>query len=1270
MLLVLGRPGSGCTTFLKALSGDTHGIFIGDESDVNYEGISYKRMHRDFKGESIYLAEVDVHFPELTLGQTLKFAASTREFGLQRETNSRATGHDLSILFNINNAFDTYMGNAMIRGVSGGEKRRTSIAEAFTSGAQLQFWDNSTRGLDSTTALRFIELLRISTTTLKTTLALSIYQASESMYSKFDKVTLLYEGRQIYFGPVESAAHYFHELGFERPSRATTPDFLTSLTSPDERIPREGFKDNVPRSPDDFASAWKQSDLARQLSADIQVFNLLHPPLAEQPTTPDAIFEWNDQLNHRTSTYLVPIHLQIMICLQRGLQRLRNLPGPVIGSIIANGILALVIGSVYYNLPQTSDSMDRRALLIFLSLLLTALSPSFEVLTIWSQRPIVEKHDRYAFYHPFTDAAAAMICDLPNKILTAILFQVTLYFMTNLRRTPAAFFIWLLFNFVLVLNMSMWFRFIGSISRTMEQTTAPTCILVLLAVIYAGFVVPVPYMVGWLQWFRRANPIAYAYESLMINEMIPEGPSYNATDFEGKICPVVGSVVGQPYVEGNAYLSEKYTYQPVHLWRNIAIMIAMTIIMCAFHLLAAQYIPAQRSKGDMISFQRHNRKRRVPLDSENAIPLTYFRDPSGQVREPKSLQGQAESTPTAIQKQSSIFHWKNLSYEINPHKGTKKILNGIDGWGVTGAGKTTLLDVLADRASFGTTTGDICIDGVLRDASFQRKIGYAQQEDIHLPTATVREALQFSAILRQTNNASNEDKISYVNNVIDILDMTSFADAIVGVPGNDEPTSGLDSQTAWSICVLLRKLADNGQAVLCTIHQPSSQLFRMFDRILLLSDHGETIYFGDIGPNASTLTSYFEREGATKCEPDANPAEWVLDATSAKATAKTGLSFRDTAADSSWAVKWKSSLEKKEVARHLGDINSSSRTIAMEQQHAAYATPWFRQLTTVSTRLFQEYWRNPTYVYSKIALCTGVALFNGLSFENTSLDIQGVTNIIFSMFLLTQMFGTLDQQVIPRIIEGRDLFEAREQRSRSYSWTVFLTSNIVVEVLWQTLATVLVFITWYYPTGLWHNGDPTFSSQNRGALSFVSIWIFCLWIITFSQAVAVGVQNAESAIQLATLMFWFSLVFCGVLVSPADLPGFWIFVYRASPLTYLMGGLISAGLANTNITCSAKETLVMNPPGSFDGTCNSYLAPYYHSAGGLLQNPDALTSCSYCAVSDTNVLLKQLGISTSAGWNNVGYLTVFVVFNVLATFLLYWLARIPRRRKDVSKKAE
>lgn len=211
MLLVLGRPGSGCTTFLKALAGDAHGVTIGDESFVNYEGslprligiicicpsllmaldlsgltlptgISYERMHRVFKGESIYLAETDVHFPELTLGQTLTFAASTREASAQRKKTSQTTGRNLATWFSLDGAFDTWIGNAMIPGISGGEKRRTSIAEALIGGACLQCWDNSTRGLDSATAQRSIDLLRVFTDTLQATLALSIYQASEAMF--------------------------------------------------------------------------------------------------------------------------------------------------------------------------------------------------------------------------------------------------------------------------------------------------------------------------------------------------------------------------------------------------------------------------------------------------------------------------------------------------------------------------------------------------------------------------------------------------------------------------------------------------------------------------------------------------------------------------------------------------------------------------------------------------------------------------------------------------------------------------------------------------------------------------------------------------------------------------------------------------------------------------------------------------------------------------------------------------------------------------------
>lgn len=223
--------------------------------------------------------------------------------------------------------------------------------------------------------------------------------------------------------------------------------------------------------------------------------------------------------------------------------------------------------------------------------------------------------------------------------------------------------------------------------------------------------------------------------------------------------------------------------------------------------------------------------------------------------------------------------------------------------GVSGAGKTTLLDVLASRVTMGVVSGQMLVDGRERDTGFQRKTGYVQQQDLHLATSTVREALTFSAVLRQSKTIPHAEKLAYVDEVIKVLEMEAYADAVVGVPGEglnveqrkrltigvelaakpalllflDEPTSGLDSQTAWSILALLRKLADNGQAILCTIHQPSAILFQEFDRLLFLARGGKTVYFGGVGKDSHILTEYFERNGSSKFGPDDNPAEKMLE---------------------------------------------------------------------------------------------------------------------------------------------------------------------------------------------------------------------------------------------------------------------------------------------------------------------------------------------------------------------------------------------------------
>jgi ABC-type multidrug transport system ATPase subunit len=293
----------------------------------------------------------------------------------------------------------------------------------------------------------------------------------------------------------------------------------------------------------------------------------------------------------------------------------------------------------------------------------------------------------------------------------------------------------------------------------------------------------------------------------------------------------------------------------------------------------------------------------------------------------------------------------------------------------------------------GVVTGDMLVDGKLRDESFQRKTGYVQQQDLHVHTQTVREALNFSALLRQPARYTRKEKLDYVDTVINLLDMQEYSDAIIGVPGEglnveqrkrltigvelaarpqlllflDEPTSGLDSQTSWSICNLMEKLTKNGQAILCTIHQPSAMLFQRFDRLLLLS-RGKTIYFGDVGRNSKVLVDYFVRNGGPKCPAGANPAEYMLEVIGAAPGAHT---------DIDWPEVWRNSPEHTQVQQELSRLvaEGSSRVLESAAQDVTgfneFATPSKVQYLEVTKRLFQQYWRSPGYIYSKVILSAG-----------------------------------------------------------------------------------------------------------------------------------------------------------------------------------------------------------------------------------------------------------------------------------------------------------
>lgn len=337
----------------------------------------------------------------------------------------------------------------------------------------------------------------------------------------------------------------------------------------------------------------------------------------------------------------------------------------------------------------------------------------------------------------------------------------------------------------------------------------------------------------------------------------------------------------------------------------------------------------------------------------------------------------------------------------------------------------------------------------------------------------------------------------------------------------DEPTSGLDSQTAWSICSLMRKLADHGQAILCTIHQPSAMLMQEFDRLLFLAAGGKTVYFGDLGQNMGTLIDYFEKNGAPNCPPDANPAEWMLEVIGAAP---------GSATDKDWHEVWQNSRERDDVRTELGQMKEHLSQKTQPEPMAGYgefAMPFWSQYLTVQQRMFQQYWRSPEYIYAKLCLCVIPPLFIGFTFYKEPVSMQGLQNQMLAIFMFLTLFPNLVQQMMPYFVTQRSLYEVRERPSKAYSWKAFMLSSIIVELPWNTIMAVPSFFSWYYPIGMYRNAIPTGEVTQRGATMFLLIWIFLLFSSTFSSMIIAGVEQAETGGNIAQLLFSLTLIFCG-----------------------------------------------------------------------------------------------------------------------------------------------
>ena len=488
MMLVLGRPGAGCSTFLKAIAND-RGSYAGVNGEVLYGGISAEEQNKHFRGEVNYNPESDQHFANLTVWQTLKFSLINKTKKHDRESIPVIIDALLK-MFGITHTKNTVVGNEYVRGVSGGERKRVSIAETLATKSSVVCWDNSTRGLDASTALDYAKSLRIMTDVSKRTTFVTLYQAGESIYELMDKVMVIDQGRMLYQGPANKAKEYFVNLGFHCHEQSTTADFLTSLCDPNARQFQPGKEASTPKTAEELENIFRNSDDYKRILEDVDGYERQLQETNQEATRrfQTTVAESKSKTVSKKSSYTVSLPRQVLACVQREFWLLWGDKTSLYTKyfiIISNG---LIVASLFYGESLDTSGAFSRGGALFFSILFLGWLQLTELMPAVSGRTIVARHKDYAFYRPSAVSIARVVVDFPAIFCMVVPFTIIVYFLTNLDLDVSKFFIYFLFVYTTTFCITALYRMFAALSPTIDDAVRFSGIALNILILFVGYV--------------------------------------------------------------------------------------------------------------------------------------------------------------------------------------------------------------------------------------------------------------------------------------------------------------------------------------------------------------------------------------------------------------------------------------------------------------------------------------------------------------------------------------------------------------------------------------------------------------------------------------------------------------------------------------------------------------------------------------------------------------------------------------------------------------
>ncbi|CAJ1967703.1 unnamed protein product [Sphenostylis stenocarpa] len=1084
---------------------------------------------------------------------------------------------------------DILVGDEMKRGISGGQKKRLTTGEMLVGPAKAFFMDEISTGLDSSTTFQIVRFMRQMVHIMDFTMIIALLQPAPETYELFDDIILLSEGKIVYQGPRESVLPFFESVGFKCPERKGVADFLQEVTSKKDQE-QYWFRRDIPYqyvTVSEFVSHFKNHTIGQQLHENMKVpFDPNESHCAALVKEKYGISKWE----------------LFKACFSREWLLMKRNYFVYIFKTFQITTLALITMSVFFRTEMKHGQLEDAGKYygaLFFSLINVMFNGVAELAMTINKLPVFYKQRDFLFYPAWAFALPIWVLRVPLSLLESGLWIILTYYTIGFAPAASRFFRQLLAFFCVNQMALSLFRFIAAVGRTKVVASTLGSFTLLIVFLLSGFTVSRDDIEPWMIWCYYGSPMMYGQNAIVINEFLDK--RWSATNIDPRIPE---PTVGKAFLKARGIFTEGYWY-----WISVGALIGFSLLFNICFILALTYLnPFGNSKSIIVEDEDQEKttfasssveKMATGTTEESSASIARsFEGIDMEVRKtahssiPKAAENTKSKKGMVLPFRPLSLAFQDVNYYIDMPVEMKKqgiednklqLLRDISGAfrpgiltalvGVSGAGKTTLMDVLAGRKTGGYIEGSISISGYPKNqATFARISGYCEQNDIHSPNVTVYESLMFSAWLRLSNEVNKETRKMFIEEILELVELHSVRHFIVGLPGinglsteqrkrltiavelvanpsiifMDEPTTGLDARAAAVVMRTVRNTVDTGRTVVCTIHQPSIDIFENFDELLLMKRGGQVIYGGPLGRNSHNLIEYFEAiPGVPKIKDGYNPATWMLEITSPIVESQLNVDFAE--------LYTKSDLYQKNqgLIKELCTPVPGTKDLYFPTK---YSQSFVTQCKACFWKQNCSYWRNPQYNAIRFFITIVIGVIFGLIYWDKGKKTQkeqDLLNLLGAMYAAVFFLGASNTNSVQPVVAIERTVLYRERAAGMYSELPYAIGQVAIEVIYVAIQSLAYAIILYWMIGF----EPRFGNF---------LWFYYFIFMSFMYFTLYGMMTIALTpnYQIAAIVMSFFInfwnLFSGFIIPRTQIPIWWRWYYWGSPVAWTIYGLVTS----------------------------------------------------------------------------------------------------------------